>query len=172
MYFLNRENSNKPMNADQLSQYLKCDPSGSSQITKTLNKVVKDITEKNGTLNRESKFLILLVTDGEPTDDYGSPDMSSFKFVVKNLPPNILTSIVCFGNDKSKYIKKMSKLPRLHIHGDYYEEQNFSKTMGFESFSYGDYVTKFMVACAEREVTKRETRSFWSFLSWLKQRLF
>jgi hypothetical protein len=164
VYFLNRENSNKRMSADQLSEYLKYHPSGSSQITKTLNKVAKDLTERNGTLNRESKFLILLVTDGEPTDDCGTPDMSNFKFAVKNLPPNILTSIVCFGNDKSKYNKKMSKLPRLHIHGDYYEEQSFSKTLGFGSFSYGDYVTKFMLACVEREMAKRERKSFLSFL--------
>ena len=70
MYFLNRHPMYNVTSVQQISDAFATPPNGYTPIVNTLRRVLK---EKTKCLS-EKKLLIILATDGEPTDENGKID--------------------------------------------------------------------------------------------------
>ena len=68
----------------------------------------------------ERKLLIILCTDGSPTDSNGSNDVPRFTQLLTNRPPIVFTNIICCTDDDESvcYLNKLDhQLPRLDVIG-------------------------------------------------------
>ena len=68
VYFLNRPPARNVKRPDEIASHFVNKPSGFTPITKTLNKV---LLNNPPTVLNEKKLLVVIVTDGEPTDSEG-----------------------------------------------------------------------------------------------------
>lgn len=93
-------------------------PNGYTPICRTLNTVFKD----NESL-RERKLLVVIVTDGEPTDEHGRGDIKGFRNMLEYAPKFVFTTIVSctdeeetmrYLNNWDKRIKRFTKIFNLH----------------------------------------------------------
>lgn len=99
VYFLNRFPSpvRRIVNVNQLSEYFKAKPQGFTPLTQTLYKVLNDNAQSD-----ERKLLVIICTDGEPTDSAGRVNISEFKQSLMTRPIRVHTTIVaCTDDDDS-----------------------------------------------------------------------
>lgn len=106
VYFLNRPTAHGVRSSDHLSTYFVQPPNGYTPISRTLNTIFKD----NENL-RERKLLLVLVTDGEPTDDNGRGDIKGFRDMLKYSPKFVYTTIVsCTDEEETmRYLNNWDK---------------------------------------------------------------
>jgi hypothetical protein len=76
VYFLNRRMTKNVKKPQDIIMSFKRTPTGFTPITKVFNLVLKN--NAPNTLN-DRKLLVIIVTDGEPTDCYGKVDIKGFK---------------------------------------------------------------------------------------------
>ncbi len=150
VYFLNR--FDKPIKNikefSQLSEHFKDKPNGTTPLTKVLNQVLKD---NSGLKSEETNLLVVIVTDGEPTNNDGYTDIVGFQNCLNNRSDNVFTNIIaCTDEDETMdYLKDWDKMfRRLAIIDDYRTERNeIKKRYGQKySFSFGDYVIKSLIS--------------------------
>jgi hypothetical protein len=115
IYFLNRFPSPLKNITDpaQLVNYFHEKPQGFTPLTRTLNLVLNDNPPH---ILGERKLLIVLATDGEPTDTNGKVNIPEFKNVLMFRPSIVYTSIVaCTDDDGSiSYLNRWDRdIPRL-----------------------------------------------------------
>lgn len=68
----------------------------------------------------ERKLLIILCTDGEPTNSNGTVDIPRFTQLLTNRPPIVFTNIICCTDDDESvgYLNRLDHtLPRLDVIG-------------------------------------------------------
>ena len=111
VYFLNR--FEKPIknvtDFSQLSEYFKAKPNGTTPLTRVLKKVLND---NSGLKSKETNLLVVIVTDGEPTNDEGNTDIIGFQTCLNTRSDYVYTNIIaCTDEDDTMtYLKDWDKL--------------------------------------------------------------
>ncbi|CAF3830554.1 unnamed protein product [Rotaria sp. Silwood1] len=149
IYFLNREPIFHVRNSEQLIPVFAVPPSGPTPIVPIFQRVLRDKQHEI----EERKLLILLATDGVPTDDQGNRDIRSFKHVLKHerKPTNHIpvTIIACTDEDDCiEYLNDWDRnIPNLDVVDDYRNEKKEIQTRQGKDFpfSFGDYVVKILM---------------------------
>ncbi|CAF0949327.1 unnamed protein product [Adineta steineri] len=149
IYFLNREPLFHVRNSSQLISVFAVPPAGPTPIVSVLRRVLRDKQHEI----EERKLLILLATDGVPTDNQGHRDIRSFEYVLKHerKPVNRIpvTIIACTDdNDCIGYLNDWDKkIPNLDVVDDYRnEKREIQGRQGKQfPFSFGDYVVKILM---------------------------
>lgn len=98
---------------------LKEPPNGYTPLPRVLNTLLSENKQSN--LN-ERKLLVIIATDGEPTDDSGQSAIREFKLSLKSRSPIVYTTIVVCTDDEESvnYLNRWDrKLPRLDVIDDY-----------------------------------------------------
>ncbi len=120
---------------------------GYTPLTRVLENVLKDNTHMN---LGERKLLIIILTDGEPTDQFGRSDVRGFKQCLKSRPNNVYTNIIACTDDNEsvEYLNHWDKtIKYLDICDDYRSERAEVKKAKGQSFpfTFGDYVVKSLI---------------------------
>ena len=140
IYFLNRDGLLNVTNRDQIKQFFVNKPTGGTPIVATLRKIYNH--------KIDHKRLVVLATDGCPTNSAGNSDIASFKNVLRNErgSRDYMTIIACTDDDSTMaYLNNWDKrIPRLDVVDDYGNEKHeILNVQGHNfPFSYGDYVVK------------------------------
>jgi hypothetical protein len=144
VHFLNMQGVKNVRSFDQLSLYFRDRPAGSTPLSRTIQNVIRENPAQSlGNKN----LLIIIATDGEPTDDSGYSNIPEFKQTLLNRPTNVFTNIVACTNDERSigYLNGLDReLPRLDVVDDYASElAEIRRIKGSNfQFTFGDYVTK------------------------------
>lgn len=163
IYFLNRQPSplRRVTDPSQLADIFKEPPSGYTPLPRVLSSLLTD--NHPSTLN-ERKLLVIIATDGEPTDDTGRTAVREFKQALKSRAPVVFTTVVvCTDDEESvRYLNRWDrKLPRLDVVDDYRnerEEVKKAKGRGY-SFTFGDYVVKSLVGSIDPELDRMDEQN-------------
>lgn len=96
VYFLNRPTAYGVRSSDQLVAHFLQPPNGYTPMCRALNTVLKD----NESL-RERKLLVVIVTDGQPTDEQGRSDIKGLRDMLKYAPKHVHTTIVSCTDEEA-----------------------------------------------------------------------
>lgn len=160
VYFLNRPRAHGVRSAEDLAAHFVQPPNGYTPLARILATVLKD---NNQAALAERKLLIVIATDGEPTDDQGRSDIPGFRHSLESRPPFVYTTIVsCTDEDDTmRYLNNWDKrIARLDIIDDYRSERNeVRKAQGKHfSFTFGDYVVKCLIGSFDRETDQLDEK--------------
>ncbi|CAF1320800.1 unnamed protein product [Adineta ricciae] len=149
VYFLNREPMLHVRNSSELETIFALEPEGSTPIVPVFRQVLHD--KRNQIYERN--LLILLATDGVPTDEREQSDVRTLEHVLRNerRPINQIpvTIIACTDDDNSmSYLNNWDKqIPNLDVVDDYQSERKeIQACQGRDfPFGFGDYVVKILM---------------------------
>ena len=115
-------------------------PSGFTPLTRAIQGIL-------GSRSGERDVLLLIATDGEPTDDYGRTDIPSFIAALKSKRQNVFVQIMACTDDDGAiaYLDKVDRtVPRVDVTDDFRSERaQVLRSQGPKfHFSFGDYVVK------------------------------
>lgn len=158
VYFLNMQSVKKVRSIDQLSIFFQDRPAGATPLSRTIQNV---ITENPAQLLSNRNLLIIIATDGEPTDDSGYSNIPEFKHTLLNRPNNVYTNIAACTNDERSigYLNGLDReLPRLDVVDDYASElAEVKRAKGAQfPFTYGDYVTKSILGSISPDLDRND----------------
>lgn len=141
--FLNRQGYSRVASSAQVLGAFAAPPNGFTP----LGRAVQGIFAEKANVLRERKMLLIILTDGQPTDDVGNPRVNEFLQILKNRPKNVFVSIVACTDEKDavSYLNDLDRnVPGLDVVDDYASErQEVLKAQGKDfKFSFGDYVVK------------------------------
>lgn len=150
IYFLNKRPLYNIKKSEQLlnSPQFRTPPHGGTELAKCLYKVLNDkrhvITERN--------LLVIIATDGEPTDETGNANIKGFKKAMDSRDPIdkiFVTFMVCTEDDDAiAYLNKWDDtMKNIDVVDDYHTEKKQiidSQGKNFQ-FSMGDYIAKLML---------------------------
>ena len=113
-------------------------------MSKTFQKVINENPAES--LDKRN-LLIIIATDGEPTDDAGYSNIPEFKQTLMNCPSFVFTNIVACTDDERSigYLNGLDReLARLDVVDDYASELAEIRRLNGPDFkfSFGDYATK------------------------------
>ncbi|CAF0777943.1 unnamed protein product [Adineta steineri] len=167
IFFLNREPMRHVKHSDELIPIFAVPPAGPTPIVRVLRYVLR---EKQLEI-QERKLLLLIATDGVPTNEQGQQDIKSLEYALRydRKPTNRVpvTIIACTDDgDCIGYLNDWDKkIPNLDVADDYRSERKeILKAQGKDfPFSFGDYVVKVLMGAVddwfdtldERRVTSR-----------------
>lgn len=145
VYFLNRPPVLNVTNVAMLNDSFVPRPSGYTPIYKALKKVF----DLNRSLLAEKKLLVVLATDGEPTDDFGNTDHQKkliYDLLMTRHEKIFVSILACTDDDDCiEYLNEWdNKIPRLDVVDDFHSEKKKILSVQGPSFSFsrGDYVLK------------------------------
>lgn len=144
IYFLNRQPIRQCRDLNQLRYVFQNNPQGVTPLTRTVQQVIND----NPPHMLQGKQLLLIIsTDGEPTDNQGHPNVPEFRQCLFSRPQYVFTTIVACTNDQNSvgYLNNLDReVPRLDVVDDYQSELNeVRRAKGPQyPFSFGDYIAK------------------------------
>ncbi|CAF2054218.1 unnamed protein product [Rotaria magnacalcarata] len=149
IYFLNRQPMFHVRSSDELEIMFALPPEGTTPVVRVLRQILHD---KKAQI-QERNLLILLATDGAPTDDYGNPRVEELRqFLLSARRPTEripVTIIACTDDDEAmSYLNNWdTTIPNLDVVDDYKNEKiEILKCQGKSfPFSYGDYVVKILM---------------------------
>lgn len=135
-------------------------PQGYTPIARVLRAVLAD---KRATLNsteHRKKLLVVIATDGEPTDDAGNMDKSTLRYILdheRRPAKSVHVSFVaCTDDDMTmRYLNEWDRdVDLLDVVDDYYSERKeVLKAQGAAfPFSRGDWVCKILLGSIDPEV--------------------
>jgi hypothetical protein len=155
IHFLNRPPMRNVKNYQQILQLFQQKPAGYTPLTRTLQTVLNE----NRNVLQQKNLLVVIVTDGEPTDDQGYIKINEFSQTLASRQPidRIFVSIVACTDDfdSISYLNNMDKMiPKLDVVDDYRNEKSEVKAKFGPQypFSYGDYVVKSLVGSIDPEL--------------------
>jgi len=161
VYFLNRKNQSNVIDKEQLSKSFIDQPNGYTPLESRLKQVLNDNPD------RSKKLLIMIVTDGEPTDLHGEINIKQFKDCLLSRPDNVYTTIAaCTDDDVSvEYLNNWDRdVPRLDIVDDYRSEKAQIKQTKGKDYSLDvprlDIVDDYRSEKAQIKQTKGKDYSF------------
>lgn len=155
IYFLNRSPPvHNVKDTSELVNYFANTPNGYTPLTEVLKQVLNDNPESS---LAERKLLIIIVTDGEPTNHDGVKDVKGFKMCLKSRSNNVFTNIIACTDDEQSmaYLNNWDrKLKNLDVIDDFRSERTeVMKARGPNfQFSFGDYVVKSLVGATDEEM--------------------
>lgn len=129
---------------DDILPHMAISPNGYTPLSRVFGTVLNN---NNPKFLGEKKLLVIIVTDGEPTDDNGKADIKGFRAVLKSRAKSVYTTIVSCTDeeDTMSYLNNWDRaLPRLDVVDDYKSEKNeVLRVQGRHfRFTFGDYVVK------------------------------
>ncbi|CAF1411616.1 unnamed protein product [Rotaria sp. Silwood1] len=153
IFFLNREPMRHVKTSEQLIPTFAVPPAGPTPILRVLRHVLR---EKQLEI-QERKLLILIATDGVPTNETGQQDTKSLEHALRHERNPInripVTIIACTDdNECIGYLNSWDKkIPNLDVADDYKSErQEIHKVQGKNfPFSFGDYVVKVLMGAVD-----------------------
>ena len=157
-FFLNRAPVKNIRDFNQLIESFYNRPNGVTPLTKAVQTILQD----NPAQSLHGKnLLIIILTDGEPTDLNGKVSIQEFKNSLLSRPPNVYTGIVACTNDLSAvaYLNNLDiEIPRLDVVDDYNSEMaEVQKSRGAEfPFSFGDYIVKALLGSIVPEIDQMD----------------
>jgi hypothetical protein len=157
-YFLNRPVVKNIRSISQLMPYFQSRPNGFTPLTRVLKNVLNDNCSH---FVQEGKLLIVIITDGEPTDEHGKVDVRDFKRALKDRHRNVYTTIVSATDDDTtmKYLDDWDvTIPRLDVVDDFRSERaQIMRHKGSDyRFTFGDYVVKSMVGSIDSSMDRKD----------------
>lgn len=144
VHFLNRPPLLNVTSASQMNAAFSfAPPAGFTPLTRALQHVLSSYREAL----RERKLLIVIATDGQPTDDAGRTDIPSFLNTLRSTPATCFVQIMACTDDEESvaYLNEADRdIARLDVVDDYRSERDEArKNYGPKyAFSFGDYVVK------------------------------
>lgn len=141
--FLNRQGFRNVASVSQVAAAFQPIPSGPTPLVRT----IKAIFEEKAQILKERKMLLIIATDGAPTDDAGNDQTKQFLALLRDRPKNVFVSIIACTDDDDAvgYLNKIDRIvPGIDVSDDYLSEsKEVKKAQGKNfQFSYGDYVVK------------------------------
>lgn len=160
VFFLNRPAAYGIKSWNDLYPYLVNQPSGYTPLTRALNVVLDSSNTRD---NRN--LLVIIVTDGEPTDVRGRADIDGFWRTLKSRPAHVYTTIVCCTDesDTMSYLNIWDRrLPRLDVVDDFKSERDEIKKVQGKSFpfTFGDYVVKCLLGSVDAQLDALDERRY------------
>jgi len=155
IYFLNRSPLLHVNDSSKLNETFSRLPNGPTPIARVLYEVL--IKKRLQTNDR--KLLILIATDGLPTDDNGQNDLKRLENVLRNerypsMDRIYVTFIACTNDLQSVgYLNEFDKkIPYVDVLDDYQSERAEILAVQGKNFpfSYGDYVVKILMGSIDR----------------------
>jgi hypothetical protein len=140
--FLNRQGRDNVTYPDQVSDKFLTEPKGVTPLTNTIMKALQK--------KKSKPMLLVIATDGVPTDSNGYPDIDSFKSVLKKKPNDVYVSIfACSDSEKDiGYLNKLDKkIQNLDVLSDYVSKLNEVKSIqgNNASYSFGDHIARLLI---------------------------
>jgi hypothetical protein len=155
IYFLNRPPLLRVNDSSQLNETFSRLPNGPTPITQVLYEV---LNKKRREID-DRKLLILIATDGLPTDNNGLNDLQRLEHVLRNerypsMDRIYVTFIACTNDLESVgYLNTFDKkIPYVDVLDDYESERAEILAVQGKNFpfSYGDYVVKSLMGSIDR----------------------
>ena len=158
VHFLNRPPIRNVRDQSQLAHYFRDKPQGVTPLARTIQTVINE--NQPNVLNGKN-LLLVIATDGEPTDMNGYPNIPEFKQCLFNRPANVFTTIVACTSDQQSvgYLNGLDKeLPRLDVVDDYRSEfAEIKRAKGPQfPFSFGDYIAKSFLGSIDPEMDRSD----------------
>lgn len=150
LHFLNRVGRRHVVDPNQIMQTFETQPYGSAPINQALQTVLqekaRDMCEK--------KLLVLIMTDGEPTDAAGQANIPELKETLLQRSVQCHVTFVSCTNDDTvmSYLNGWDQsIPRLSVVADYHSERKKAISIqGPQSqFSRGDWIVKCLLGSIE-----------------------
>jgi hypothetical protein len=155
VYFLNRAPVKCVRSMEQLRPSFEQKPAGYTPLTGVLNTILYENSRS------ERQLLIIIVTDGEPTNNTGHKDIQSFKQFLKHRPRNVFTTIVACTDEQDlmEYLNNWDRnIPRLDVLDDYRSEKKEANRKrqhsSGTSLTFGDYVAKSLIGSIDQSLDK------------------
>jgi len=155
IYFLNRPPLLHVKDSSQLNDTFNRLPNGPTPLTRVLSAI---LNLKRSQIN-DRKLLILIATDGLPTDDNGQNDLKGLEHVLRNerfpsMDRIYITFIACTNDLQSVgYLNGFDKkIPFVDVMDDYQSERAEILAVQGKNFpfSYGDYVVKILMGSIDQ----------------------
>lgn len=144
VWFLNKSVPNKNIKTQQqVMELFNCVPNGRTPLTRVLRKIMSEHTQK--------PKLILIVTDGEPTDDNGNDDHVNFKKLLetRNAEHNRIGILACTTNEKNmEWLDDIDvNIKNIDVIDDYLSERDqILKVQGKDfTYTHGDHILKMLL---------------------------
>lgn len=124
-------------------------------------RVLGQVLDDNSKYLNEKNLLVMIVTDGQPTDDSAHVAIPLFKKILKERSPKVYTTIVAATDDESSigYLNRWDrKIKNLDVVDDFRSERDeITKIKGRNfQFSFGDYVVKSLIGSIDPELDKMD----------------
>ena len=155
VYFLNRRPLLHVTDASQLNETFSYLPNGPTPLTRVLQYV---LNLRRGYVH-DRKLLILIATDGLPTDEHGQDDLNGLEQVLRyerypSIDRMFVTFLACTNDLQSvAYLNRFDKtIPYLDVVDDYQSERvEVLAVQGKKfPFTYGDYVVKLLMGSVDQ----------------------
>jgi hypothetical protein len=143
VYFLNRPPLLGVSDPNQVAVAFQSPPSGFTPLSKAFRYIM---AAKQAVL-AEKKLLLLIFTDGQPTDDHGRTDIRTFLNDLASKPPSVFVSMIACTDDEQavEWMNEADeRIPNVDTSDDYASERaEILQAQGPRfPFSFGDYLTK------------------------------
>ena len=148
--FLNNNNNNISINNNfNLNSIFNFQPNGHTPLLFRLQEIF------NSYINYDNKTLIIIATDGIPTDEYGVPNTKKFKKILKNISDKFLISFIACSNDIKDigYLFKINKKNVNTLFSDYNTELNkITKNNIDIDYQFGDHICRIILGSIYQEL--------------------
>ncbi|CAF0784324.1 unnamed protein product [Adineta steineri] len=155
IYFLNRQPLLHVVDSSQLNETFSILPNGPTPLTRVLSYV---LNLKRSRVH-DRKLLILIATDGLPTDENGQNDLNALEKVLRHerypaIDRIYVTFIACTDDHASvAYLNQFDKkIPYVDVLDDYPSER--AEVLAVQGkhfpFSFGDYVVKLLMGSVDQ----------------------
>lgn len=162
IFFLNRATLSGVTSSAQLEPVFAAPPAGLTPITPVLQHVLK----AKAAVSVEKKVLVIVLTDGQPTNASGQVDIESLRRVMqheRNAERVFVSFVACTDDlDAVAYLNKWDKEMRhVDVVDDYVSERaEIRKKKGANfAYSHGDHVVKLMLGAIDPEFDKLDESS-------------
>jgi len=161
LYFLNRATVTGVSSSAQVANVFAAPPAGLTPTTPVLRHVLQ--TKK--AVSAEKRVLVIIATDGAPTNAQGEVDIAGLKHVLQaeRDPTRFHVQFIACTDDPStvSYLSQWDReLPNVDVSDDYKSERaEILKAKGNNfSFSYGSYVVKALLGSIDPEFDKLDEK--------------
>jgi hypothetical protein len=144
VYFLNREPILNVTNVQNIRHAFNSPPNGMTPLVPAIRRILAAKRSQA----YEKKLLLLIATDGAPTNEYGQTDIGTLEAVLRNerTPQTYVTFLACTDDlEAVNYLNNWDKsMHNLDVVDDYRSERAEIQRVRGPSFpfSFGDYVVK------------------------------
>ena len=130
----------------QVAHAFSSPPSGPTPLAYAVSSILRD----KAAVILEKKVLLVIATDGQPTNSVGQVDIPEFSRVLSQRSPNVLVSIVACTDDEASvgYLNDIDKnCPGVDVCDDYVSERRevLAAQGSRFNFSFGDYIVKILL---------------------------
>lgn len=159
IYFLNGGKYPKVKDPEQVDSVFARKPIGHTPLVPVLKEIFESPMARPG---REKKLLVLVATDGKPTNGEGEDDVEKFEEimnVVRNAETTYVSFLLCTDDENSmKYLKKWDrKMANVDVTDDYDTELvRIRKCQEDENFPFtkDDYIVKALIGSIIHDIDR------------------